>query len=237
MKLPPHIHLFRHLPSSSCSVLKNFMAASLPPFITTWIKRYMKKNWIAIFNREHINQLHCVFAHLHFCWSWFADLEKKNLSLDKHYYSCFRNPPLVATWKGWTRICNKMDGLLSCIFFTAATFMRSSFLSFLNLIPTLLHHQQYHQQRPRWCKNLLLLLCKFCLLRDGANVYEALQKYNLWGRKRLFELNNLAENDKHPLGSASQGWGRTVKCCVAGTKHWKYKSWKDQKSEHQALEI
>ena len=128
MKLPPHIHLFPNLPSSSCSVLKNFMAASLPPFITTWIIKNIKKTtWIAIFNREHINQLHCVFAHLHFCWSWFADLEKKNLSLDKHYYSCFRNPPLVATWKGWTRICNEMDGVLSCVFFTAATFMTSSF--------------------------------------------------------------------------------------------------------------
>ena len=28
---------FSHLPSSSCSVLKNFIAASLPPFSTTWI--------------------------------------------------------------------------------------------------------------------------------------------------------------------------------------------------------
>ena len=75
-----HIHLFPHLPSSSCSVLKNFMAASLPPFITTWIIKNIKKTtWIAIFNHKHINQLHCVFAHLHFCWSWFADLEKRTL--------------------------------------------------------------------------------------------------------------------------------------------------------------
>ena len=121
MKLSPHIHLFPHLPSSSCSVRKNFMAASLPPFITTWIIKNVKKNNLNC----HFQSWAYKSASLCFCaftllLILICRFRKNNLSLDKHCYSCFRNPPLLTTWKGWTRTWKKMDGLLSSVVFTAA---------------------------------------------------------------------------------------------------------------------
>ena len=74
----------------------------------------------------------------------YLQVYKKNSSLDKHCYSCFRNPPLVATWKGWTRICKKMDGLLICVFFKC--YFYEILLPFLPEFDSDAFHQlQYHQ--------------------------------------------------------------------------------------------
>ena len=249
MKLSPHIHLFPHLPSSSCSVLKNFMAASLPPFITTWIKKYMKKKLNCHFQSWANKSASLCFCAFTLLLILICRFRKTNLSLDRHCYSCFRNPPLVATWKGWTRICNEMDGVLSCVFFTAATFMTSSFF-------------------PSWIWfRLFYISCSISSnVQDDAKTYfSCFASSASSGTARMFMKpykNITCEGEKDSLNwttlrkmtntllaphlkaevaqsnavspAPSTGIIKVGKIRNRSTKHWKYKSWKDQKSEHQS---
>ena len=87
--------IFSHLPSSSCSVLKNFIAASLPPFSTTWI---------IIVNAGESDKLKLLIKNIlkvYFknVWGWFG-------------FQNFVGKPLAETWKEWTRTCVKDYGWL-----------------------------------------------------------------------------------------------------------------------------